>query len=773
MRILTRYILAEMVTPTFLGLGFYTFILLMRQLFDLAEMIIKRSLPAPVVLKLLALALPNILVLTIPMALLFGLLIAIGRLSSDSEIIAIRAAGVDTATIYRPVFYFSFALFIVNLTLMNVLVPAGNSAWVDLKARIFASTIEREIKPRVFYDEYENRVIYINDLNPAQGLWKGVFISDSTDPERQQIIVAESGKLAYQPKTNQAWVTLQNATTHVFSPRKQERYDLSANASQRFLMPDRFSQAPTRASRSLREMSLAQLLEELPHAKKRDPIDYRLTLVEIHKKFSIPFACLAFGIVGLPLGITNRRGGKSSGFSLSIAIILLYYILISNGEDLARTGRLPAVLAMWLPNLVLVAIGIFLLRRLGADAGRGSSATLFDRITHRLAERRERRRGEAADSVDDSVLSRLDIAFPNTLDRYVLREFFKVMFLVLISATMLIVVVDYLTDTAGSAAENHVATQTVIAYYRYFVLHSLDLTLPISVLLATLITFGVFSKNNEVTAMKAHGISLYRLAVPVLIVATVVSVLSYFLLDFVLPYANERAAKLKNIIKGRETRRAFSVQQRQWIFGKGRYLFNFLSYDKSTQTLSQVQVFEFDPVSFHLTRRVWADEARFDGTGWVFSNGWIRSFGDDGTSSYSPIYTPIRLHYPERPQYFALEAKAPNQMTFRELNRYIRDLRKSGYESDELLVQLYQKTAWPFISLVMASIALPFSFKIGKRGALYGVGIALFLTFVYWMLYGIFTKFGEVGNLPAILSAWSANILFLLAAMYMFVRVET
>jgi LPS export ABC transporter permease LptG len=292
------------------------------------------------------------------------------------------------------------------------------------------------------------------------------------------------------------------------------------------------------------------------------------------------------------------------------------------------------------------------------------------------------------------------------------------------------------------------------------------------VLVGTLVTFGLFSKNNEVTAMKAHGISLYRIALPVLTMAALVSVMSYLLLDFVLPYSNERANKLKNFIKGKETRQSFSANQRQWVFGKGKYLFNFLSFDRDTNTLSQVQVFEFDPVSFKLTRRVWAQEAHFDGNGWVFSNGWIRSFGPDG-SSYSPIYTPIRLHYPERPQYFAFEAKVPNQMTFNELSHYIRDLRRSGYESDELMVQLYQKTSWPFISLVMASIALPFSFKMGKRGTFYGVGIALLLAFVYWMLFGVFTKFGEVGNRPAVLSAWAANILFLLAAVYMFVRVET
>jgi lipopolysaccharide export LptBFGC system permease protein LptF len=213
--------------------------------------------------------------------------------------------------------------------------------------------------------------------------------------------------------------------------------------------------------------------------------------------------------------------------------------------------------------------------------------------------------------------------------------------------------------------------------------------------------------------------------------------------------------------------------QRQWLFGKGRYLFNFLNYDRSSRTLSQVQVFEFDPVSFKLTRRIYAEEARFDGSGWVFVNGWLRSFRPDGETLYAPIETPVRLHYPERPEYFEADTKKANQMTYTELSAHIKDLETSGYSASQLKVELYNKTSWPFVCLVMAVIALPFSFRIGKRGALYGVGIALLVAFIYYAVYSVFTKFGEVGNLPALLSSWSDNILFIIAAVYMFLHVDT
>ena len=377
------------------------------------------------------------------------------------------------------------------------------------------------------------------------------------------------------------------------------------------------------------------------------------------------------------------------------------------------------------------------------------------------------------DAEGPSILSRLDITFPNTIDRYVLREFLKVMLLVLMSVIALFVVIDY-TGRSADIRVNHIPIHTVFAYYRFLIFQILNWTLPISILVATLVTFGMLSKNNEITAMKSGGISLFRVAVPIVAIAMTMSVLSYLLLDFVLPYSNRRVDTLLTTIKkGQAAAIAESNQQRLWMLGKGRYLINFLSYDKNRKELGQIQVFELHPSEFRLTRRVYADTARWNGHAWVFQNGWMRSFTDDGGSTYTPITTPLALYYSEKPEDFATEVRSPDQMTFTELRRYIDTIRRAGYSAEELSVKLWVKTSWPFLSIVMALIALPFAFRIGKRGALYGIGIALILGIFYWIVFAVFTKFGEVGNLPPVLSAWSANILFAIAAVYMFLHVET
>jgi len=810
MSILTRYILKEMVTPTFLGFIFYTSIILMQRLFDMAGMIIRRSLSGAVVAKLLIFSLPHIVVLTVPMSLLFAILIAVGRLSADSEIVAMRALGISTRTIYRPVFLFSLAIFAVNLYLINSVMPRGNRQFVALRAEIMTSSAEKAIKPRIFYDQYPNLMIYVNDVDPATGQWKGVFVADSrTDESRdivqpqqaantitappkddatvaalaqhgsgQRIIVARSGNLSVTKPSKEIWMNLYGAETHLWDPRRPDRYDHTRNETQRILLPANGGDfAISQIARSLREMTLGELLRqerELRMSKSsEDRITRNMARVEIHKKFAIPFACIAFGVLGLPLGITNRRGGKSSGFSLSVLIILFYYVMINNGEQLAASGKIPPWLGMWGANILLLALGIYLLSRANRDVTVTRAEGGFVRRAIRAIGAKLVRRPASAEAVEEEpgLLSRLDITFPNIIDRYILREFLKVLALVLISVIALFIIVDY-NEIASDVRKNAIGIETLLSYYRFQIFYVLNWTLPISVLVSTLVTFGILSKNNEVTAIKSGGVSLYRIAVPILAVAAVISIFAYFVLDFVLPYANERAAEIKNKIEGKPAVTKAS-EQKLWYLGKGRYIINFLSYDRNKRELSQVQVFEFHPTEFRMTRRVYARLARWNGSAWAFEDGWMRSFTDEGKSTFTPITTPLPLFYPETPEDFASDVKPPDQMTYAQLRRYIQTIRNSGYAAEELTVKLYAKTSWPVISIVMSLIAMPFAFRMGKRGALYGIGIALILGIFYWMIFAIFTKFGEVGNLPPLLSAWSANILFALAAVYMFLHVET
>lgn len=819
MRILTRYVLKEMFGPTLLGFIFYTALIVMRTLFDMAGLIIRGSVGGSAVAKLLLYSLPSIIVLTLPMSLLFGLLISIGRLSADSEIVAMRALGISTSKIYRPVFFFSFVMFLITFYLIDVVTPKGNRLFTAMRAELAAASVERVVKPHVFNVDYENLMVYVNDVDPTNGQWKGVFVADSRgDQSRdvstpaqmaaatnatpqddaitgltqqgsgQRIIVAQHGSIALDRPTKDIWMNLIGAETHVWDPRKADRYDRTESNTQRILLPTRPSgggsttnSEANRFAPGFREMNLRELLEQERQLNKSKFVSDRMTrniaLVEIHKKLAIPFACITFGILGLPLGITNRRGGKSSGFSLSIGIIVFYYLMLSNGEQLATSGKISPWVGMWGANIILLALGIFLLNRANRDLGSQRADGTWIARAFRFVRRSFAAKKAAtatttgADEDDQPILSRLDITFPNIIDRYILREFLKILLLVLVSVLALFIVVEF-TEIAKDVRENGIAASTLIRYFRFQIFTILNWALPISVLVATLITFGILSKNNEITAIKSGGVSLYRISAPIIFVAVILSVLAYLMLDFVLPAATQRSTEIKRRIEGKPVA-ATSAQQKLWYLGKGRYLINFLAYDPNAKQLSQVQVFEFHPSVFRLTRRVYADRATWTGQAWAFENGWIRSFTDDGNTTFTPITTPLPLFYPETPEDFSTQVMSTDQMTYAQLRRYVATLKESGYSADEQAVKLYAKTSWPAICVVMALIAMPFAFRVGRRGALYGVGIALVLGIIYWIVYAIFSKFGEVGNLPPLLAAWSANILFALTAIYMFLHVDT
>jgi LPS export ABC transporter permease LptG len=507
-----------------------------------------------------------------------------------------------------------------------------------------------------------------------------------------------------------------------------------------------------------------------------------------------------FGLFAVPLGFNNRRGGRSSGFALSIAVILVYYILLNNGENAARFGKMEPWLAMWLPNVVLAVAGFALLLRRNRD--KSMMLTRFDQwirrdlwarflsVESRLKARRSeaqarregatRARGPAAaararrDGTADVVLRlpRPRLLFPNLLDRYVVRQFAFMFLLVALSGLSIYVIAD-LSETVEDVIKNRVAQSVVISYYRFLSLQIFYDLAPVLVLVTTLITFSLLSRSNEVTALKALGVSLFRLAVPAVAAAGAVVLLSAYLQSEVLPASNSRVAALKDEIRATETPRTFRRADRQWLFGQGRYVYNYLRYDPREESLQRLQVFEFDE-SHRLVGRLFAQRATYDEASgrWLFEDGWGRRFDGSEVDDFSSFSARL-VDYPETPEYFDSEIKAPEQMDYEDLASYIGELESSGQAVPELRVQLHNKLAYPVISLVMALVAFPFAFRLGRQGALYGIGLSVVLGIVFIGIYAFFSTLGETAALPPLVAVWSPNLLFSLLAVYLFLGVRT
>jgi len=799
MRRIDRYLIREVAGPVTLGFLVYTFILLTNFLFRSAEMIIVRDVPASQIGQLLFLSLPNIIVLTIPMSFLFGALVAMGRLSADSELVALRSTGQSLWQLARPVLLVSLLLTLFNTFLMVWALPRANHQLTQLRLDIITRSATQQVEPRVFYEEWEGLILYVFEVPPESKRWHGVFLAEDLPGDENQITIAEWGEVRYDEATEQLVLYLEGVSTYTVDFSDPEKHHHEQLETLQQPLQDRLAmqQGVTSVSKSVRELTIPELRERAEKEGISDELR-NLCFVEIHKKFAIPAACLVFGILALPLGSNRHRGGKSSGFAVSIGIIMLYYILLSNGEEYARVGKLSAALAMWLPNIIMAAMGLLLLWRKNRD--RTLLPVSADRwmrnrtwLWRRSPQERRRKRSPASRSRTYGHgsggsgsgsrrsqrpnfvvrLPRLRSRFPTLMDRYVARVFLRVFGLTLLSCLMIYLIAD-LTDNAEDIFRSTVSSDVVFDYYKYLSLQILYEIAPIAVLVTTLITFGVLSRSNEVTAAKALGISLYRLAIPAVLLGILVSTLASVVQSNVLPGTNLKAARLKERIKERPVARTYRRADRQWLFGQGRYIYNYLRYDEGEQRLDRLQVFEFTE-DYKLSARLFAGSAKYqpERNSWLFDETWKRRFEQGVEAEFEAFPTPVEDAYPETPDYFESEFKPPDAMSYAELKEHIAEVEESGQQVPKLKVSLHGKISYPFISFVMLLVALPFAFRLERKGALYGVGIGVILGIVFMAFYALCSTFGEIGALHPLVAVWSPNIAFSLLALYLFLGVRT
>ena len=810
-RLLDRYLLRETIGPLSLGLLVFTFLALLQKLFQFAELIIERDVEVRVVLQLLAYTLPQMIVLTIPMAFLFAILLAIGRMAADSELVAMRASGISLFSVYRPILLMSLLLAAVTTYLMTVTLPAGNKATSELQLAILKRNVNQQVKPRVFYDGLQERVLYVFEAPENEDGWRGVFLADSVPGPKQQVIVGETGAINLTPGNGRPPVLMFGlADVHEVDTNDPSTYRLQRLRDASIVIEDRHFRRNEGLvlDKGVRSMTLSELVQRAEEPGLADDARNQ-ALVEIHKKFAIPGACLVFGLYGIPLGFRNRRSGRSSGFLISVTMFLFYYVMLGNGEEAAVNGQVPPWLAMWAPNMLLLVLGTFLLWRRNRDKSLMIGAVdrylrehPWRRILH-LGRRRDVR-GRRKRALEDRLaraqtqslalggsptrprlrlrIEPVSLRFPGVMDRYVFGVFVRV-FLIAVVAALAVYIVSDFTQLIDEMFENNVPSSVFAVYYLYLSLQIFYDVAPVLVLVTTLVTFGLLSQRNEVVAAKALGFSLFRLAMPALVAAAGIALLSAALENSVLPASNAKVAELKDRIRGHVGPiKSYHGADRHWRYAQddtgGGYIYNYRHYDAARQTLQRLQVFRFDP-EHRLIGRLYAAAARYvrgneeETGGWQLVDAWVREFDGLTTTNSSRFAGPQPVDLPEEPEFFDTEVKYADQMNRRELRRHVQDLMAAGNAVPELQMQLHNKTALPVVCLVMGLVALPFAFRLGRQGALYGIGISIMLGIVYYTVISVFVTLGQSEALPPLVAAWSPNALFGTLALYLFLGVRT
>ena len=777
MRILTRYILREVTSHALIGLAVFTFVLFTRDLGHILELIIRNSAPLPAVGQVFFFSLPSTFTYTIPMAVLVGILIGFSRLAADSEITAMRASGIGVWSFLSIISIFVAGAWALALFNGAYLVPRSQAALSGLQDSLKGSQASFGVQPRVFYEGFPKLVLYVQDVKSARGaaIWKGVFIADTSVPSAPRITMAQQGILVSEgPHT--LHLHLINGSMHEADTASPDHYSVST-----FQQTDWPIELPQRENAKgqepapLTQLSTRELLFEARAAAKDSTLS-RWYYIELHRRFALPTSCLVLALVGIPLGLSSKKGGKSSGFVLTILLVFAYYFVSLLGVSLARQGKVPPGVGVWLADIAFLLFGAFLLWRVERRPFEIVSLRIRNPFKNELQERRKNTRASGnGDAFQRAALRRrvFSARFPMLLDDYVLRDFFVNLALVLSSFIMLLLVFT-LFELLGDILRNQISPVVVGEYLWNVTPYFLYTTSHYGILLAVLITLGWMQRSNEITAMKATGISIYRVIVPLLIAATLVAGGLFFFDQFYLPRANKRQDALRNRIKGKPPQ-TYLNPDRRWIFGQHSTIYYYQVFDPERAQFGNLSVFQFDPATFQLTARIYAARAHWDDSlqRWVCTQGWERAFHGSAIEKYQTFDVSTFAAISEPPPYFQKEVRQSSEMSYEELRRYIHDLQQSGFDVVRLRVQLQKKFAFPIIALVMAVLAVPFALSGRKRGAIAGVATAVGIAVVYSVTSEMFEAMGNISQLPPAMAAWSPDIIFALLGGYLILKVPT
>ncbi len=771
MRILTRYIWSEVLSHALIGGALFTFILIMKNLGQLLEMAVRNSASLGGVIKIFLYTLPNFFIVTIPMAVLVGVLLGLSRLAADSEITAMRAAGIGVWSFVRVLSAIAILAWIVSLGNSLYLAPKATAAFLHLEDSLKNQQASFEVQPRVFYENFKNYVLYVQDVRASAGAaqWQRLFLADLTNAADPKVTTADQATVVNQGDGTLV-MRLRNGTEHeLVNTEGDAQYQVStfAESDLPLSMGVQDDQHIGHSDTPILAMSNRELYQKAHQPGGRW---YR---IELQKRFAYPVACLVLMLIGIPLGLSSRRGGKSAGFVLTIALVFIYYFVSSTGVALARQGKVPVSAGVWTANILFGLCGLLLLRQMangGAVAARIASLTAWiknagsNSSTPRPTAPKPQRHARGR--------------FPLILDDYILREFITTFLLVLVSFVMLMLIFT-LFELLGDIIRNRTPLVTVGEYLINLTPSMIYLITPLAALVAVLVTFGILTRTNELTAMKATGISLYRVMAPIVVAAAMLALALFLFEQSYLPGANRRQEALRSVIKGKPAQ-TFLRPDRQWIFGlqqpgKPGRIFYYQFFDADHDRFANITVFEFDPENFSISRRLFASSAHWEPqlNQWIFEQGWERRFDGEAVSSYRTFRVESFPEITEQPEYFKREARQSQEMSFGELKRYIATLRQSGFDTKRLSVQLNHKLAFPLITLVMAVMAIPFALSTGKRGSLTGIAAAIGLAVAYWAIEGTFEQLGNVNLLPALLAAWSPDLLFGLMGAYLLLRTPT
>ncbi|HET9372450.1 MAG TPA: LptF/LptG family permease, partial [Vicinamibacterales bacterium] len=501
-------------------------------------------------------------------------------------------------------------------------------------------------------------------------------------------------------------------------------------------------------------------------------------------------ACLVFAPIGLALGLHTRREGKLAGMTMGLAVVGGYYAIMIQAEAwtkgyysgvqggaLWNAGHvLPAYMARWIPNIAVGLVGVAALLAKRRAAGRGLQIRLPRWLLRKGAGQSVAAEAPARSTGRVVVVLRVPtfhLPRPRLLDVYVSRTYLRMGLLAFVALLGLYYLGAFL-DRIEKLFKGQATSELMFQFLWYSTPQFVAFIVPLATLVAGLGTIGALSRTGELTIMRASGVSLYRAAMPLLFFATVWSGMLFVLDDRVVARANQRADALDNMIRGLPPHTENVLENRHWLVAKDGSIYYYQFYDARNRRLHNLSVFEPSAKPpYRLLSHAHAVMATFERSSgqWIAERGWIQTFPSADRSRHEAFAKKsLALEQPEQFESAQVDTEV---MTYAQLREYINQRKAIGFSLSDQQMSLQRKLAFPAVTIVMTLLAVPFGVTTGKRGALYGIGLAIVLAVAYFLVTAFFNAAGRAGVLPAWFAAWAANILFLSAAAYLTLRVRT
>jgi len=775
--VLGRSILWEISRSALLGSVLFTFVLFLQKLGSGKhfEILLRGSATPADIGRLFAFVVPPVLPFALPVGMLVGVLIALGRMSGDGEIVAMRAAGVPSRRVVAPVM--ALAIVATALTAMSSLwlAPRALRGTVELLNRMIARQLTAEIQPQIFEEQFPDTIVYVGDV-PASASevvrWRFVFLADIRPPEQRRsggrelgeqprVTVASDAVAMADPAGSRILLSLVNGSTHEVDRDPSKYYSAAFPKLNQVLEAKAQGAARVNAFAAMDTLPLA--------AEAHKSLEAR---IQLHQRFALPIACILLAVVGVPLAVSSRKAGKSGAIVLTVLLAFLYFMSLVSFIGLAERERMPAAAAVWAPNAIFAVLGLVLMMGLERPGDRDLMARARSWLERFGSGARARVAVRPLPDGNSRLRFRLPL-LPQLVDTYVLGTFLFY-FAVFAGAFVALTHVFIFFEIIGDIVQRNIAWSRVLTYHFFLTPKLIYDATPFSVLVAVLVTFGVLSKNNEITALKACGVSLYRLSAPVIVASMAISGLLFAFDHYYVADANIIQDAIWNEIKGRPVQ-TFLRPDRKWILVGGSRIYYYKYLDPLQNVMVGVNVFELNPSTFALRRYISAETARWEPSvkTWIFQNGWRRDLDGVRVTRYESFRATTFPGYEEPPGYFLKEVKQDKQMNFRQLDAWIRELSQSGFDTVRLRVQFHKKFSMPLFAMLMALLATPFGFLAGHRGAMAGVGVSFGIAIAYWSVNLLFEQIGNLNQLPAAVAAWSPGAVFSLAGMYLFTRMKT